>query len=255
VVLVAEAAIWAIGLARHEDLTTTLMYGVGTLLASGLIYAVRQMQRLIGELRATREALATVAVSEERLRFARDLHDLLGHTLSLIVVKAEAVRRLAERDPAAAALHAGDIEAVGRRALVEVREAVTGYRDADLRAEVDRARHTLLAAGIAVTVQDDGGPLPPQVAASLSWVVREAVTNVVRHSQAQRCDIVITSSAGHSTVEVRDDGVATHPPVYGNGLRGLAERLTRDGGTLLARPVGDGFALAATVPTAAGTLS
>ncbi len=125
-----------IGVLKHYPAATYVSHAIGLVLGSALVLVVRQMSRLIRELSATRRQLAESAVAEERLRFARDLHDLLGHTLSLIVVKAEVVRRLAERDPAAAAAQAADIEEVGRRALAEIREAVTGYREAGLTAEL-----------------------------------------------------------------------------------------------------------------------
>jgi two-component system sensor histidine kinase DesK len=248
VFLVCEAGIVAVGMAHGVEIASIFVYAFGTFLSSALVFTVRRMGRLILELRSTREALAAAAVAEERLRFARDLHDLLGHTLSLVVVKAEAVRRLAERDPVAAAVHARDIEAVGRQALTEVREAVTGYRDGDLRAEVARARATLEAAGVTTTVRDDGSAVPARAASALSWVVREGVTNVVRHSGAVHCEIVIAAAPGQTTVEVRDDGTAVPDPVFGNGLRGLSERLGRAGGSLTARSGEGGFVVAGTVP-------
>jgi two-component system, NarL family, sensor histidine kinase DesK len=128
-----------IGLARHvpaSDYSTAIF---STVLAGALVLAVRRMVVLIDELRGARRALADAAVAEERLRFARDLHDLLGHTLSVIVVKAEVARRVADRDPAAAITQASEIEKIGRQALVEIREAVTGYRAGDLTQELDRA--------------------------------------------------------------------------------------------------------------------
>jgi len=238
----------AIAVVRGYEPILTAAYVVGTFMSSAIVFSVRQMNRLIRELHETRRALAVAAVAEERLRFARDLHDLLGHTLSVIVVKAEAVRRLADRDPAAVASHARDIEDVGRRALAEVREAVTGYRDGDLPAEVERARQTLRAADIDVTVHDASDEVPSRAAAALAWVIREGVTNVVRHSGARHCAIAIVTADGRTTVELRDDGPPRSAPAFGNGLRGLAERLARDGGTLDAGPVAGGFALTATVP-------
>jgi len=248
VFLTTEAVIIAIAVVRGYEPILTAAYVVGTFMSSAIVFSVRQMNRLIRELHETRRALAVAAVAEERLRFARDLHDLLGHTLSVIVVKAEAVRRLADRDPAAVASHARDIEDVGRRALAEVREAVTGYRDGDLPAEVERARQTLRAADIDVTVHDASDEVPSRAAAALAWVIREGVTNVVRHSGARHCAIAIVTADGRTTVELRDDGPPCPAPVFGNGLRGLAERLARDGGTLDAGPVAGGFALTATVP-------
>src|SRR5690606_5786437 len=133
------------------------------------------------------QQLALAAVDRERVRFSRDLHDLLGHTLSVIVVKAEAVRRIADSDPAAASAHAQDIEDIGRRALSEVREAVGGYRNASLASELDRARRALEAASVDVAIDWDTGPLGNAAEETLAWVVREGATNVVRHARAQRC--------------------------------------------------------------------
>jgi len=224
---------------------------LAALLSSALVLVVRQMIRAIRQLHETRRALAEAAVTEERLRFARDLHDLLGHTLSLIVVKAEVVRRLAERDPAAAVAQAADIEAVGRHALVEIREAVTGYRSTGLGAELAHAREALSAAGIGATVRRDAAHLPPATDTLLAWVVREATTNVVRHSGAKRCDIDVTTDPAGVTVEVRDDGSFTGagPVPAGHGLTGLAERLAAAGGTLATAPRdGGGLVLSARLP-------
>jgi two-component system sensor histidine kinase DesK len=233
----------------HDALATALTTVIGTVLASGLVGAVRQMQRLIRELQQTRDALATVAVAEERLRFSRDLHDLLGHTLSVIVVKAEVVRRIAERDPPAAAAQAADIEDIGRRALVEIREAVTGYRESGLTAELTRAKGVLSSAGITATVQRTADPLPEAADRLLAWVLREATTNVVRHSGAQRCAIEISTTDGAAALSVVDNGGAAGGAAFGNGLRGLTERLGAAGGTLQAGARdGGGFALVARLP-------
>ncbi|MFG2042405.1 sensor histidine kinase [Dactylosporangium sp. NPDC048998] len=246
------AAQVAIGLAIGAQGWTLGSTVVGTILSSLLVGAIRRMGRLIHELRHTREALAEAAVAEERLRFSRDLHDLLGHTLSVIVVKAEIVRRLAERDPAAAAAQAADIEQVGRRALVEIREAVTGYREIGLTAELTRAKGALSAAGIAADVLRTADPLPDSADRLLAWVVREATTNVVRHSGARHCEIAVTIDDGAASLRVTDDGdfaATAAPPPPGNGLRGLTERLDAAGGTLETGPrPGGGFALTARLP-------
>jgi two-component system sensor histidine kinase DesK len=237
-----------IGLAWHTSVAEIVSTAGGGLLSAALVFVVRQMSRLIGELRTTREQLAESAVAEERLRFSRDLHDLLGHTLSVIVVKAEVVRRLAERDPGAAATQAKEIEEIGRRALVEIREAVTGYRETGLTAELSRATSTLSAAGIEATLRRTADPLPPRTDALLAFVVREAVTNVVRHSRARSCAISLGTMDKTVTLEVRDDGT-TDPGTPGNGLTGMTERVTGAGGALAAGP-GDegGFVLTATLP-------
>jgi two-component system, NarL family, sensor histidine kinase DesK len=262
-VFAAIAATVTIGALKHVDASTYLADAVGMVLASALVFVVRQMSRLIYELRATREQLAESAVAEERLRFSRDLHDLLGHTLSLIVVKAEVVRRLAERDPAAAAAQAADIEQVGRRALVEIREAVTGYREAGLTAELSRARSALSAAGVEVFVRRTAGSLPGPTDALLAWVVREAVTNVVRHAQATECEIALHADKDVVTLSVTDNGRGPDGPhgsdgprgpdgpVMGNGLRGLVERVSAAGGVLsTGAREGGGFRLEVTLPAA-----
>lgn len=187
------------------------------------------------ELHQARETLAHQAVTEERLRMARDLHDLLGHTLSLITLKSELAGRLLERDSLTATQEIREVERVARQALREVREAVSGYRQQNLRGELDGARQILEAAGIAYTIENDARLLPSDVDALLGWVVREGVTNVIRHSHAGHCLIRITSTDQHARVEVSNDGHSqeksgTHPS--GTGLSGLAERVAKRGGQM-----------------------
>ncbi|MGC5016005.1 sensor histidine kinase [Streptosporangium sp. DT93] len=218
----------------------------GTAIGGLVVSIVLRLFSVIGELHDTREELARVAVAEERLRFSRDLHDLLGHTLSVMVVKAEAVRRLASRDAGAAASQAADIEVLGREALHEVRAAVTGYRGRGLAAELDTARTVLADAGVAATVTVTGDTPTPEADALLGWAVREGVTNVVRHSSARTCSISLRGT----TLEVRDDGRGDGGTSFGNGLRGLSERAAALGGTLEAGPApgAGGFLLKVTLP-------
>lgn len=223
-----------------------------TLLSGLVTAAILALAETVRTLRETRQELARAAVDQERLRFSRDLHDLLGHTLSVIVVKSEAARRIAARDMDAALAQVGDIESIGRQALTEIREAVTGYREASLAAELDRARGALTAAGIEPVVRQSGPPLPPQAAALLGWVVREAMTNVIRHSGAAVCTIELRSSAERATLMITDDGngVGSTPP--GSGLTGLAERLAAAGGNLVGGPApGRGFRVTAELPVEA----
>ncbi|WP_406001190.1 sensor histidine kinase [Streptomyces sp. NBC_00829] len=214
----------------------------GTFLSTMVTAAILSLSEAVRELRAAREELARTAVEKERLRFSRDLHDLLGHTLSVIVVKSEAARRLAPRDMDAALAQITDIESVGRQALTEIREAVTGYREGSLAAELDRARSALTAVGIEPVIRRSGPPLEPQTAALLGWVVREAVTNAVRHSEAAHCEITLEATQERVRLTVTDDGLGGSPAddalpsLGGTGLKGLTERLSAAGGSLEAGP-------------------
>jgi two-component system sensor histidine kinase DesK len=191
------------------------------------------------ELHHARKELAHQAVTEERLRMARDLHDLLGHTLSLITLKSELAGRLLEKDPRTATQEIREVERVARQALREVREAVTGYRQQTLRAELDAARQILEAAGIDCRIEYDAQLLSPDVDTVLGWVVREGVTNVIRHSRARHCLIRVASTEKYTRVEVSNDG---YPPENntatqtGSGLAGLAERVGKQDGRLEAGP-------------------
>ncbi|MFF0482017.1 histidine kinase [Streptomyces sp. NPDC004435] len=222
----------------------------GTFISIMVTAAILALNETVRELRGTREELARAAVEKERLRFSRDLHDLLGHTLSVIVVKAEAARRLAPGDLDAALGQVTDIETVGRQALTEIREAVTGYREGSLGTELDRARDALASADVEPVVRRSGPPLEPATEALLGWVVREAATNVVRHARATWCEIAVTSGPERARLTVADNGRGPSSGISGSGLRGLAERLAVAGGTLAtaAAPSG-GFLLTAELPT------
>ncbi|WP_409236047.1 histidine kinase [Streptomyces sp. PA5.6] len=233
---------------------TGLNVAYGTFLSTMVTAAILSLAEAVRELRETREELARTAVEKERLRFSRDLHDLLGHTLSVIVVKAEATRRLAPRDLDAALGQVADIESVGRQALTEIREAVTGYREGSLATELDRARDLLEAAGIGTVVRQSGPPLAPQTAALLGWVVRESATNVVRHSGAAHCEIQVSGTPDEARLVITDDGRGEGAGPPGSGLKGLAERLAAAGGSLTSGPAPhSGFRVAATLPTTEDT--
>ncbi|WP_433226067.1 sensor histidine kinase [Actinomadura formosensis] len=197
---------------------------------------------------------AEIAVARERLRFARDLHDLFGHTMALILIKAESVRRSAGGDPGAVRGLAQDIDAAGRRALTELRQAVTGYRERCLGAELAEARALLAEAGIAVVVEHDRLPLPAETDTLLGWAVREGVTNVIRHSRAGRCEILVRRDAAGVTLRITDDGTGGGPSgLPGNGLKGLAERVAAAGGGLQAAAVhGGGYRLVVRAPVPGG---
>ncbi|WP_431999196.1 sensor histidine kinase [Streptomyces sioyaensis] len=231
--------------------------GYGTFLSGTVTATVLSLFDTIQELNTTRQELARSAVEKERLRFSRDLHDLLGHTLSVVVVKAEAVRRLAPRNLDAALAQAADIEAVGRQALTEIREAVSGYREGSLSTELDRARSVLEAAGIEPVVRQAGPPLPPQAGALLGWVVREGVTNAVRHSGATHCEISVHADEERVRLTLTDDGRGPGGSgAGGTGLKGLTERLAAAGGTLRSGPDGRrGFRVTAELPVGTGDMA
>jgi two-component system sensor histidine kinase DesK len=240
---------------RHASAGDTWSVLYGTFLAGFIVAMILRLISVIRELQETRQELATAAVAQERLRFARDLHDLLGHTLSVMVIKAQVVRKLATRDPELAAEQAADIERVGRQALTEVRESVSGYRGRGISRELEQARTALADAGFTVAVQQDDSPLPAEAGALLGWVIREGVTNVIRHSGGRQCEIGIRHGGGQAAVEIRDDGngsPAVELPSGGHGLGGLRERLCSAGGTLEAGPrPGGGYRLLASIPVSA----
>src|ERR1700694_2954360 len=167
------------------------------LIGLGMV-GVRQMIATIAALNTAREEMARLAVSEERLGCARDLHDLLGHSLSVIVLKSEVARGLMERDPGQAAAAVQDIEQVARGALHDVREAVAGYRKTNLAGELAGAREMLEGAGISVSWNESAGGVP--------WAVREGATNVLRHSRAREWMIKLERRNGSAVLEMVDDG-------------------------------------------------
>jgi two-component system sensor histidine kinase DesK len=236
----------------------TLAILIGTPLAGFFSYTAARRIELVSKLRETRAELARMAVADERLRIARDLHDLLGHSLSLITLKAELAGRVIDADPQRAAREIADLETVARRSLGEVRAAVTSYRQPSLAAELAAARQMLSAAGMDCQVHADASvPLPPATDTLLAWAVREGATNVVRHSGARNVTITITNTGGEVTAEVADDGVGpswdgAHDAARqdGSGLSGLTERPRAAGGQISAGegPGGKGFRLLLRVP-------
>jgi two-component system sensor histidine kinase DesK len=205
------------------------------------------------ELRAARAELAELAVAEERLRFARDLHDLLGQSLSLIALKAQLAGRLLPDRPEEAARHIAELQTVSRDALTEVREAVSGYRSPRLAQELAGARIALEAAGIEARLDNPAVTLPPDVEAVLAWTVREGATNVIRHSRARHATIRIEPGLAAAGAEIVDDGAGGDGAGAGHGLVGLRERVHGLGGELDAGPGPDGgFRLRVSVPVHSG---
>ena len=190
-----------------------------------------ERERAQRRLRRADEEIERLAALAERERIARDLHDLLGHTLSLIVVKSELAARLAQSEPARAGDEMRDVERIGREALGEVRAAVVGYRAKGLRGELDGARRALAAAGVEATVEADLPALPIAYESALALALRESVTNVVRHADARHATIRIVVEESRVVLEVADDGRGGAGP-EGAGLTGMRERIAALGGAV-----------------------
>jgi two-component system sensor histidine kinase DesK len=219
---------------------------LGTITAGLAMFGVLQLIQRNVQLTAAREEIAGLAVSQERGRFARDLHDLLGHSLTVITMKAELAGRLTHLDPDRAAAEIAEVERLARDALADVRATVAGYRTVSLPHELAAARVALDAAGIEADLPTAVDNVPTERRELLGWAVREGVTNVVRHSGARHCRIVVSGSA----VEVVDDGRgpaewgSPSPVAGGNGLSGLRERAADVGASVSVGAVeGGGFRL------------
>lgn len=237
-------------LAHGLSPTTAFVTAAEIALFAFLAMLVSYLWSTVYQLQEARVEIARLAVHEERLRFSRDLHDLVGRSLSLIALKSELANRLLAQDPVRAAAEMRDVEEVARDALREVREAVTGYRQPTLASELAGARAALDAAGVECRIELNTGMLAPDVESVLAWTVREGVTNVIRHSHATRCDIRVTRADGHIAVEIVDDGRGGAAYAGGSGLKGLAERVQARGGSAEAGPAKPGFRLRVVVPVA-----
>ncbi|WP_046777519.1 sensor histidine kinase [Streptomyces yangpuensis] len=250
----AATGLGALGLGMPP--AKALGYAVGVLLG-GLFFGATcgfsgWLLRTVYELDRSREVQARLAVAEERLRFGRDLHDVMGRNLAVIALKSELAVQLARRERPEAVDQMIEVQRIARESQREVRDVVRGYREADLAVELEGARGVLSAAGMDCRV--DFRPdreLPSEVQSALGWVVREATTNVLRHGDAQRCRIRLTApESGPVTLLVENDGAPEAPAgPPGSGLAGLRERLAVLEGTLEAGLVGDGrFRLRAEIP-------
>jgi len=219
---------WHVSLQGSFDAVTPIAIPIAALVSFATFAILRGNQALA----AARAEVARLAAENERIRIARDLHDLLGHSLTTITVKAGLARRLGEAHPARALGQIAEVEELSRRALAEVRAAVSAYRDVTLAGELACGQELLRASGIAADLPTAADMVDPAHQELLGWAVREGLTNVVRHSRARRCTVRLSPSA----VEITDDGVGAPAPP-GNGLRGLRERVTAVGGTVDAGPL------------------
>jgi two-component system sensor histidine kinase DesK len=212
--------------------TTVLIIMVG---GGNVFYAEsKRRDALLWRAQEEVEEMATLA---ERERISRDLHDILGHTLSVIALKSELASRLADRDPARAAEEIREVERVSREALSEVRSAVEGYRGTGLQGELRSAGRVLESSGVSLemTIAAAPAPMPPRQESVMALALREAVTNIVRHARAQRCWISVLEQEGARVLTVRDDGIGVgmgRVAREGHGLTGMRERVAAAGGTV-----------------------
>ncbi|MGA8247533.1 MAG: sensor histidine kinase [Nocardioides sp.] len=221
-------------------------YGIlfGTLVATLAIWGISQSINRNIEVLQVREENARLALDDERNRFARDLHDILGHSLTVITVKAELANRLIDVDAERARAELADLERLSRDALSDVRRAVEGYRELTLPGELSRARTALSAAEIRADLPNSTDEVPTDRRELFAWTVREGITNVIRHSGARQCTVLL----GEHEVEIRDDGHGPESVGPGNGLTGLRERAEALGGRVVTQALQPGFSLKVVVP-------
>jgi two-component system sensor histidine kinase DesK len=210
----------------------TWSMGIGfTLLVGMNRLRMEQKDRADAKLRMAHEEIEQLAKTAERERIARDMHDILGHSLSLIVLKSELAGRLLANHPTRAALEIAEVETTARQALAEVRKTITGYRSEGFASELARAAHVLETAGVRLNRPAKAPYLTPRHDSTLSLVLREAVTNIVRHAGASECSIEVFTEKDRTQLVIADDGRGDIRR-EGNGLRGMRERVQELGGSL-----------------------
>jgi two-component system, NarL family, sensor histidine kinase DesK len=224
-------AIVAQGLLFHLHAWTWSMSLGLTLLVGMNRLRMEQKHRADAKLRMAHEEIEQLAKTAERERIARDMHDVLGHSLSLIVLKSELASRLLDSQPSRAALEIAEIETAARQALAEVRKTITGYRSEGFASELTRAGQVLETAGVRLHRPATAPNLTPRHEATLSLVLREAVTNIVRHAGASECSIEVSTGNDRTQLVIADDGRGDIQQ-EGNGLRGMRERVRELGGSL-----------------------
>ncbi|MEU8143749.1 histidine kinase [Nonomuraea sp. NPDC048901] len=250
--LVGAMTLWDGGsiFAWSANPVLALFYGLSVSTTGAMIYAMVRFVRVTVDLSHARAELAEAAVLKERLRISRDLHDGLGRSLTAIALKGDLAARLMDRDPTAARGEVGELVQVAREAAQDVRQVARGYRELSLVSEVDRAVALLESSGVGCQVHLVDAALPERSEAALAWGVREAVTNVLRHSRATTCTISTSLTEDRLRLEVVNDGAPdADGRESGGGLTGLAERAAQAGGTAGAAATGTGgFRLTMEVP-------
>jgi signal transduction histidine kinase len=253
-ITVVATVAWAkvgLGVILPRDIGTDMI----VTLDMGLVtYGLTWMARTVRQLRAARRELAEVALAATRLKFARDLHDLLGLSLSAITLKSELAYRLILLDPNRASTELTEVLEISRLALADVRSVASGYHEMSLEEERRTAESLLTTAGLDVRMDVEYGELPSEVSTVLATVLREGVTNVLRHSKGELCEITIRSDGDVAGLHVVNDGVTKEPDRdhdgWGSGIRNMSDRVAALGGQLTAQYESDGrFSLCAKVPT------
>ena len=248
-VLIGAVASFALGLEWWFYMASVVI----SALIGAITIQARAKEAGDARLRMAQDEVERLAKLAERERIARDLHDLLGHTLSVVVLKSELAQKLMTRDPVRALQEIAEIERISRQGLADVRVAVTGYRSSGLAAEIEQVRETLAAAGIDTTIEARAVQLAPAQETALSLALREAATNVIRHAAATKCHIRFYAQDGSALMEVRDDGRGGDVP-FGNGLTGMRERIQALGGALQ-RETANGTRLMISLPLADGLVA
>jgi two-component system sensor histidine kinase DesK len=244
--LAAAGAAAAIAAAVGTPALETVVLGLFIAFMAFTVQLSAWLLRIVTELDATRDAAAALSVAEERLRFSRDLHDVVGRALSAIAVKSELAATLARRGDDRAATQMDEVRALAQESMTDARKLVRGYRSVDVAGELDGARSLLSAAGISTELTGETSALSESAAEAAAWVVREGVTNILRHSAATYCRIELTVSSIRLT---NDHPGAPNGRNDGTGLSGLRERLVAVGGELRTEQTTKEFTLIAVLPT------